>query len=143
MLYDKYLFTRAGDAYAGGRRTAMTGGRLGDGDDENRRYPQGDAAQGAARRGRGRRLCGRDAPGYRRGGRDRKSGARQPARYRHLHRRRPERSEEHTSELQSLMRTSHAAFCLKTKTTATPQISTSHHASTHTTLLSHLILMPS
>src|SRR3546814_1150536 len=27
-----------------------------------------------------------------------------------------QRSEEHTSELQSLMRTSYAAFCLKTKT---------------------------
>src|SRR3546814_4877954 len=29
---------------------------------------------------------------------------------------RPDRSEEHTSELQSLMRTSYAVFCLKTKT---------------------------
>src|SRR3546814_7881001 len=29
----------------------------------------------------------------------------------------PARSEEHTSELQSLMRTSYAVFCLKTKTT--------------------------
>src|SRR3546814_9823735 len=28
----------------------------------------------------------------------------------------PERSEEHTSELQSLMRTSYAVFCLKKKT---------------------------
>src|SRR3546814_14557991 len=28
----------------------------------------------------------------------------------------PERSEEHTSELQSLMRSSYAVFCLKTKT---------------------------
>src|SRR3546814_8114679 len=28
----------------------------------------------------------------------------------------PERSEEHTSELQSLMRISYAVFCLKTKT---------------------------
>src|SRR3546814_5916229 len=32
----------------------------------------------------------------------------------------PERSEEHTSELQSLMRISYAVFCLK-KTTTTPQ----------------------
>src|SRR3546814_4252745 len=32
-----------------------------------------------------------------------------------------ERSEEHTSELQSLMRTSYAVFCLKTKTTQTRQ----------------------
>src|SRR3546814_2917428 len=29
----------------------------------------------------------------------------------------PKRSEEHTSELQSLMRTSYAVFCLKKKTT--------------------------
>src|SRR3546814_4190852 len=29
----------------------------------------------------------------------------------------PERSEEHTSELQALMRTSYAVFCLKKKTT--------------------------
>src|SRR3546814_5296649 len=29
----------------------------------------------------------------------------------------PERSEEHTSELQSLIRTSYAVFCFKTKTT--------------------------
>src|SRR3546814_2270548 len=32
------------------------------------------------------------------------------------------RSEEHTSELQSLMRISYAAFCLKKKTASTPQI---------------------
>src|SRR3546814_6006677 len=31
-----------------------------------------------------------------------------------------ERSEEHTSELQSLMRTSYAVFCLKKKTQQTP-----------------------
>src|SRR3546814_3276492 len=46
---------------------------------------------------------------------------------------RPRRSEEHTSELQSLMRISYAVFCLKTKTkkthkqhtkTQTPQIRT-------------------
>src|SRR3546814_1024916 len=30
------------------------------------------------------------------------------------------RSEEHTSELQSLMRSSYAVFCLKKKTTSTP-----------------------
>src|SRR3546814_10000753 len=33
----------------------------------------------------------------------------------------PERSEEHTSELQSLMRSSYAVFCLKKKTTTEPQ----------------------
>src|SRR3546814_4466257 len=32
-----------------------------------------------------------------------------------IHRRRRERSEEHTSELQSLMRISYAVFCLKKK----------------------------
>src|SRR3546814_5828020 len=32
-----------------------------------------------------------------------------------LHGRHPERSEEHTSELQSLMRNSYAVFCLKKK----------------------------
>src|SRR3546814_5266765 len=32
-----------------------------------------------------------------------------------------ERSEEHTSELQSLMRISYAVFCLKKKTTSTTQ----------------------
>src|SRR3546814_945923 len=32
------------------------------------------------------------------------------------HRSRPHRSEEHTSELQSLMRTSYAAFCLTNRT---------------------------
>src|SRR3546814_4101668 len=32
----------------------------------------------------------------------------------------PRRSEEHTSELQSLMRISYAVFCLKKKTTNTP-----------------------
>src|SRR3546814_7576581 len=34
------------------------------------------------------------------------------------------RSEEHTSELQSLMRISCAVFCLSTKTTKTPQTQT-------------------
>src|SRR3546814_2561689 len=39
-----------------------------------------------------------------------------------------ERSEEHTSELQSLMRISYAVFCLKKKT---PNISEHHHHNTH------------
>src|SRR3546814_10605350 len=38
----------------------------------------------------------------------------------------PHRSEEHTSELQSLMRISYAVFCLKKKNTTTKQ-----HANTH------------
>src|SRR3546814_9299885 len=37
------------------------------------------------------------------------------------------RSEEHTSELQSLMRISYAVFCLKKKTNTTPK----RHHSTH------------
>src|SRR3546814_3126812 len=41
----------------------------------------------------------------------------------HRHRRVEERSEEHTSELQSLMRISYAVFCLKNK----------KHTSPHTT----------
>src|SRR3546814_7592483 len=41
------------------------------------------------------------------------------------HRRRPDfRSEEHTSELQSLMRISYAVFCLKKKKTTTRDIQT-------------------
>src|SRR3546814_2606231 len=36
------------------------------------------------------------------------------------------RSEEHTSELQSLMRISYAVFCLKKKTTALHQLSNTH-----------------
>src|SRR3546814_5053575 len=37
------------------------------------------------------------------------------------------RSEEHTSELQSLMRISYAVFCLKKKTTQTPTNNTTKH----------------
>src|SRR3546814_19943869 len=37
------------------------------------------------------------------------------------------RSEEHTSELQSLMRISYAVFCLKTKTTSVQTYNRSHH----------------
>src|SRR3546814_4888017 len=41
--------------------------------------------------------------------------------------RRPERSEEHTSELQSLMRISYAAFCLKKKNNKTPYSQRPNH----------------
>src|SRR3546814_3446255 len=44
-----------------------------------------------------------------------------------------ERSEEHTSELQSLMRTSYAVFCLKKKKT-TNQISPYSYSYIHCTL---------
>src|SRR3546814_6323459 len=40
---------------------------------------------------------------------------------------RARRSEEHTSELQSLMRISYAVFCLKKKKYYTTQISRNHH----------------
>src|SRR3546814_2067785 len=43
---------------------------------------------------------------------------------------RAERSEEHTSELQSLMRISYAVFCLKKKKTQTHNISTHHYEKT-------------
>src|SRR3546814_7121676 len=55
--------------------------------------------------------------------RDRKPHAPQPSRCRH---RRATRSEEHTSELQSLMRISYAVFCLKKKTTKHTTTKTSH-----------------
>src|SRR3546814_10412276 len=40
------------------------------------------------------------------------------------------RSEEHTSELQSLMRTSYAVFCLKKKTKTQSHSTTTHSATT-------------
>src|SRR3546814_10422472 len=49
------------------------------------------------------------------------------------------RSEEHTSELQSLMRISYAVFCLKKKTT----IPRSHNHSSHSsypTVFNHIII---
>src|SRR3546814_7698438 len=83
----------------------------------SRRHP-GDAAERQLPRHRGAGAHQSRAP--RGGGAQRLQptgvGAEQPAR-----RRRPAadrlRSEEHTSELQSLMRTSYAVFCLKKKNT--------------------------
>src|SRR3546814_5305169 len=43
----------------------------------------------------------------------------------------PERSEEHTSELQSLMRISYAVFCLKKKTTREEKQKNKYHKSEH------------
>src|SRR3546814_3067577 len=40
------------------------------------------------------------------------------------------RSEEHTSELQSLMRISYAVFCLKKKTKNTTTLNTTHNSTT-------------
>src|SRR3546814_6721963 len=52
-----------------------------------------------------------------------------------------ERSEEHTSELQSLMRISYAVFCLKKKTHTqnhrTNHQSTQKHKPTHTHIIKH------
>src|SRR3546814_4780343 len=50
----------------------------------------------------------------------------------------PQRSEEHTSELQSLMRISYAVFCLKKKNTSSKTRpkrirTTTHHIHQHTT----------
>src|SRR3546814_8843674 len=44
------------------------------------------------------------------------------------------RSEEHTSELQSLMRISYAVFCLKKKTNITKN---THHNTLHNTTIQH------
>src|SRR3546814_7315840 len=44
------------------------------------------------------------------------------------------RSEEHTSELQSLMRISYAVFCLKTKNQRYELRTTSHYNQAHTTI---------
>src|SRR3546814_7602837 len=50
----------------------------------------------------------------------------------------PDRSEEHTSELQSLMRISYAVFCLKKKITH-PQRNSQHHTThTHTHINIHV-----
>src|SRR3546814_2274977 len=62
----------------------------------------------------------------------------QPARSRSTCRRMlpSRRSEEHTSELQSLMRTSYAVLCLKNKTPTTPNANIGQqtaHTTTHTT----------
>src|SRR3546814_10699159 len=57
------------------------------------------------------RPCGRDHRGGRGGGRAR--AARPQRRHLDLRARDLSRSEEHTSELQSLMRISYAVFCLK------------------------------
>src|SRR3546814_7080794 len=48
-------------------------------------------------------------------------GAEQPAGHDRARERDRERSEEHTSELQSLMRISYAVFCLKKKQNKTPK----------------------
>src|SRR3546814_2918025 len=51
---------------------------------------------------------------------------------------REHRSEEHTSELQSLMRISYAVFCLKKKTTNN---TTDNRTSLHKTKIQHLLVI--
>src|SRR3546814_1283813 len=48
-----------------------------------------------------------------------------------------ERSEEHTSELQSLMRISYAVFCLKNKTNSPTQHTTTRYHETTIILIKH------
>src|SRR3546814_5557459 len=72
-----------------------------------------------ARRVHGARAC--RARGRRRGD---GHGDRRPQRAAGQRRRDPCRSEEHTSELQSLMRISYAVFCLKKKTRQNKTLST-------------------
>src|SRR3546814_6580485 len=94
-----------------GRRGARAGpGRAGDG-------PRAAAAADAAGAGGGER----DRPG------------RVPSRRSGRH-----RSEEHTSELQSLMRTSYAVFCLKKKNTHTEHNNIIQSKSTHRIILQYL-----
>src|SRR3546814_1732505 len=80
--------------------------------------------------GRGARLSGtgRKAPGFR-GPQHRLTGCRFGTRAR-IAANRDRRSEEHTSELQSLMRISYAVFCLKKKTT--PNKTHKHNSILHT-----------
>src|SRR3546814_7717673 len=51
-----------------------------------------------------------------------------------------ERSEEHTSELQSLMRISYAVFCLKKKTKTKNEVQTIQHKQTNETHTHKLII---
>src|SRR3546814_3985240 len=100
----------AGDRAAGARADHgdPARGRRGGGDDD-----RGDAAQSrAAAAGADRRT--RDPGGWRRGVL-RRVDARVRTRRGRRTRRIGLRSEEHTSELQSLMRSSYAVFCLKKK----------------------------
>src|SRR3546814_3709020 len=71
---------------------------------------------------------GAPAPSEPRPGRDRRGvGHRRRRAGAHRRRRRAARSEEHTSELQSLMRLSYAVFCLKKKNEGTNNLSYTLH----------------
>src|SRR3546814_6756836 len=75
------------------------------------------AGQGDMRRWRDRAL--RPAPVRTGAGRSRRGRGRQQGRWFRQAERAADRSEEHTSELQSLMRISYAVFCLKKKIRST------------------------
>src|SRR3546814_4436164 len=95
------------------------------------------AGDGAGYRGPGQFLGGAATQADRHPPRDRRHPRRHPALL--PDRELPDRhwrSEEHTSELQSLMRISYAVFCLKTKTTHS-----NHHTTIHPKRTS-LVLIP-
>src|SRR3546814_9128588 len=86
-------------------RAVLGGLRPGEGHHRDDGIPQSRTTEGRA-------------PRQGRGGQDLRAEARDGGR---LHRRAAPRSEEPTSELQSLMRTSYAVFCLKTTNTQQQQ----------------------
>src|SRR3546814_6232141 len=102
------------------------------GDRLRRRLPQplrrllAGAPLRRARLGRG--MAGRSRLGAR--GPDCRGRARAHLRHPRRPRYRELRSEEHTSELQSLMRNSYAVFCLKTKTSTLHPSTTDHTKTT-------------
>src|SRR3546814_4428089 len=95
------------------------------------RHPGAESRSGAAREAAGRRR-----PGRRAGLRGRSERLRHPAVRSRLRSGRAAcgrgeaRSEEHTSELQSLMRISYAVFCLKKKIQTLIRISSADYIST-------------
>src|SRR3546814_5826236 len=97
-----------------GSRSQGTGSRAqGTGNREQGAQGRGQAA---ASNGRRSLLCGRNY-----------AGTRVPAGMSPQERLEPRRSEEHTSELQSLMRISYAVVCLKKKSRTTTQTNTDQH----------------
>src|SRR3546814_10093291 len=94
------------------RREAGGGGELGDQRAVWRLEPHGPRHFGFAGFARTRRRTARPRRRRHDFGHDRETGVREDARKRRR-RGRDRRSEEHTSELQSLMRTSYAVLCLK------------------------------
>src|SRR3546814_9467684 len=95
-------------------------------DKDRRTCPRGPSRPTPASCRDASRCCGTRGPGCPCRGRSR------PRRTAQRHRGRPSRrSEEHTSELQSLMRISYAVFCLKKKKQHTKQITEIKKQSEH------------